>query len=57
VEENDGAEESACKVLGEDCVEEEAELLGEIFVPNPELLFDFGGLFEYDDCVTNFGCE
>lgn len=25
MEENDGAEESACKVLGEDCVEEEAE--------------------------------
>jgi hypothetical protein len=49
--------ESACKVLGDDCVEEDAELLGETMVPNPELLFDLEGVFGYDDCVTNFGCE
>jgi hypothetical protein len=49
--------ESACKVLGDDCVEEDGELLGETMVPNPELLFDLEGVFGYDDCVTNFGCE
>jgi hypothetical protein len=57
VEENDGAAESACKVLGEDCVEEDVELLGDTIVPKPELLFDLDGVFEYDGCVTNFGCE
>lgn len=38
-------------------MEEDAELVGEIIVPNPVLLFDLEGIFGYDDCVTNFGCE
>ena len=57
MEENEGAAESACKVLGEDCVEDEVELLGEIIVPNAALLFDLDGVSEYDGCVPNLGCE
>ena len=38
-------------------MEEEAELDGEMIVLNPLLLFDLDGLFVYDGCVTNFGCE
>jgi len=56
VEEKEGAVESAGIVLGDDCAEEEAELEGDIIEPKPELLFDLDGL-EYDDCVTNLGCE
>lgn len=36
-------------VLGEDCVEEDAELVGEAIVPNPVLLFDLEGVFGYED--------
>jgi hypothetical protein len=32
-------------------------LEGEAIEPNPALLFDLVGDFEYEDCVTNFGCE
>jgi hypothetical protein len=49
--------ESACNVLGEDVVEEEVELLGETIVLKVVLLFDLDGDFEYEDCVTNLGCE
>ena len=57
VEEKEGAVESACRVLGEDSVEEDVELLGETIVSNPVLLFGLDGGLGYDDCVTNFGCE
>jgi len=43
-------------VLGDDCPEEDVELEGDIIEPKPEVLFDLDGL-EYDDCVTNLGCE
>jgi hypothetical protein len=49
--------ESACRVLGEDVAEEEVELLGEAIVLKVLLLFDLGGGFEYEDCVTNLGWE
>jgi len=49
--------ESACKVLGDDVAEEDVELLGDITGLQPVLLFGLEGVFEYDDCVTNLGCE
>jgi hypothetical protein len=48
VEEHEGVVESACKVLGDDGAEEDAELVGEIIVLNPPLAFDFDGNFGYD---------
>jgi hypothetical protein len=57
VDENEGAVESACNVLGEDSMEENSELLGETIVPKPVLLFDLEGVCGYEDCGTNFGCE
>ena len=49
--------ESACKVLGEEFVEDEVELEGEIRVLNVVLLFDLESELEYEDCDTNLGCE
>ena len=44
-------------VLGEDAAEELAELVGDTIVLKAVLLFDLDGVFEYEDCVTNLGCE
>jgi hypothetical protein len=49
--------ESACSVLGEDVVEDEVELAGDIIVLKVLLLFDLDGDFEYEVCVTNLGWE
>lgn len=38
-------------------MDEEAELEGETIVLKEVLLFDLDGDFEYEDCVTNLGCE
>lgn len=57
VDEYDGAVDSAINVLGDEGVEEGDEFEGEIMVLKPLLLFDLDGLFEYEGCVTNFGCE
>lgn len=44
-------------VLGEEAVEEEAELGGDILVLKALLLLDLDGDFEYEGCDTNLGCE
>jgi hypothetical protein len=53
----EGAVESAVRVLGEEVVEEDGELSGEIIVWKALLLLDLEGAFAYDDWVTNLGCE
>jgi hypothetical protein len=57
VEDKEAAAESACKILGDDCGEDDAELLGESILPNPELLFGLDEDLEYDACERNFCCE
>lgn len=49
--------ESACNVFGEDVVEDEVELAGDIIVLKVLLLFDLDGDFEYEGWVTNLGWE
>lgn len=49
--------ESACIVLGEEGADEGVESEGETRVLNAVLLFDLDGALEYEDWVTNLGCE
>jgi len=57
VDEYEGAEESACKVLGDDGAEEVLELPGEI-IGLYLVVLDLERDFAYDEfCVTNEDCE